>query len=79
MTASTTGARLEAALRSIGFPAERDALVAAAERYDDDRTTRALGCIPAGEYAGISDVFASVSIVEVASAPADDDAAPGSR
>ena len=64
MPASTTRDRLDAALDGVSFPADRDALVAAAERRDDEQTARALRAIPPVEYGSPADVVASVALTE---------------
>jgi hypothetical protein len=64
MSASTTRPRVEAALQSVDFPADRDALVAAAEQAGDEQTARAVRAIPPVEYGGMGDVLASVQIVD---------------
>ena len=64
MSASTTRDRLDAALDGLSFPADRDDIVAAAERKGDDRTARALRAIPPVEYGSPADVVASVSLAE---------------
>lgn len=63
MAASTTRDRLDAALNGISFPADKDTLVAAAERIDDE-TARAVRTIPPVDYASASDVVASVPLTD---------------
>lgn len=64
MSASATRPRLEAALQGVGFPADRDTLVAAAQRAGDEQTARAVRSIPPVEYGGMGEVLASVPIVD---------------
>ncbi|MDD7968219.1 DUF2795 domain-containing protein [Actinomycetospora lemnae] len=64
MSASTTRDRLDAALDGVSFPADRDTLVEAARRRDDEQTARALRAIPPVEYGSPKDVVASVSLAE---------------
>ena len=64
MAASTTRDHLDAALDGVSFPADRDALVDAAQRRDDDRTARALRAMPPVEYRSPAEVVASVALVE---------------
>ena len=64
MSASTTRDRLDAALDGLSFPADRDTIVAAAERKGDEQTVRALRAIPPVDYGSASDVVASVSLTE---------------
>jgi hypothetical protein len=64
VAASTTRDRLDAALDGVSFPADRDTLVEAARRRDDDQTARALRAIPPVEYGSPADVVASVSLAE---------------
>lgn len=64
MAASTTRDRLDAALDGISFPADRDRLVDAARRRDDEQTARALRAIPPVEYGSPADVVASVALAE---------------
>ena len=64
MSASTTRDRLDAALDGLSFPADRDTIVAAAERTGDEQTVRALRAMPPVEYGSPSDVVASVSLIE---------------
>jgi hypothetical protein len=69
VAASTTRDRLHKCLNDVDFPADKDGLLAAAERNGcDDETVRALRAIPPESYANIAQVAASVTI--------DDDAAP---
>ena len=64
MSASTTRDRLDAALDGLSFPADRDTIVAAAERTGGEQTVRALRAMPPVEYGSPSDVVASVSLTE---------------
>lgn len=64
MAASTTRDRLDAVLNGLSFPADKDTLVAAAERADDDQTARAIRAIPPVEYGSASEVVSSVSLAE---------------
>ena len=64
MAASTTRGRLDAVLDGFSFPADRDALVEAAQHAGDDQTARAIRAIPPVDYGSPADVVASVSLVE---------------
>ena len=64
MNASTTRDRLDAVLNGLSFPADKEALVAAAERTGDEQTLRALRAIQPVEYGSASDVVASVALTE---------------
>jgi hypothetical protein len=64
MSASTTRPRLEAALQGVAFPADRDALVAAAQQAGDEQTARAVRAVPPVEYGGFGEHLSSVSITD---------------
>ena len=64
MAASTTRDRLDAVLNGFSFPADRDAIVEAAQRAGDDQTARALRAMPPVDYGSPADVVSSVSLVE---------------
>jgi hypothetical protein len=62
-TRTTTQAAVTTVLADVGFPADKDALLAAAERNGaDDTTVRALQAIPPVEYRSVGEVLASVEI-----------------
>src|SRR3954447_20009105 len=62
MVASTTRARLRKCLYDVDFPADKDNLVAAAERNDCMDAARALRAIPPETYANVGQVLASVDL-----------------
>lgn len=61
MTPTTTQQRVRAGLSEVDFPADKDQLVAAADRTGaDDHTLRALRSMPPVRYTNIDEVLASV-------------------
>lgn len=65
MVASTTRNQLQNCLFDVDYPADKDALVAAAERTgDDEGTVRALRAIPARDVANLAEVLASVTLTD---------------
>ncbi|OFJ50299.1 DUF2795 domain-containing protein [Mycolicibacterium grossiae] len=62
MPASTSRSRVEESLNDVAFPADKDALLAAADRNGADQDTLgALRAIPAEEYQNVDEVLASVT------------------
>lgn len=63
MVASTTRSRLQRCLTDVDFPANKNDLLAAAERNRcDDETIRALRGIPPETYCNLDQICASVTI-----------------
>lgn len=63
--ASTTPSRLRHCLNDVDYPADKDALLAAASRNGcDDETIRTLRAIPLETYANLSEVMASVTLAD---------------
>jgi hypothetical protein len=62
-TRVTTLAAVTTALADVGFPADKDALLAAAERNGAaDTTVRALRAVPSVEYRSVGEVLSAVEI-----------------
>lgn len=75
MVASTTRARVRDCLYDVDFPADKDDLVAAAERNDCMDAARALRAIPPETYANVAEVLASVNLSDDDLSEADEAAA----
>lgn len=65
MVASTTRSQLRQYLNDVDYPADKEALLAAAARNGcDDQTGRALRAIPPETYANLAEVIASVTLTD---------------
>lgn len=65
MAPTTTRSKLHDCLNDVSYPADKDALVSAAERNGgDDDTVRALRSIPPETYANLDEVVSSVPLTD---------------